>query len=148
MKQKRLTISCKPFKSCLLEPMHSDNVVFSMKFLRSIAVMLVFVLASSPALAAICATACASQSAMTSVHANDMSEIQHCLKGSMDVGTNKPSTEHKSCAMGAACHLTQVISQVDSLSKYVFAGSTSASFPKFVPFDKSIDLSPPLKPPT
>ena len=118
-----------------------------MKFIRSIAMMLVLVLASSPALAAICATACAAQSAMSSLQSNDVSEMQHCHEGSMDAHTNNSDTEHKSCAMGAACHFTQVISEADSFSKYVFADSTSTSFPKFVPFEKSIDLSPPLKPP-
>ncbi len=118
-----------------------------MQSLRSIAVILILVLASSPALAAICATSCASRSVMTPLNSNDMSETQHCHEGSMKTQTNKPSTEHQSCVMGAACHFPQVISEVDPLSKYVFAGSTSASFPKFVSFDKSIDLSPPLKPP-
>lgn len=118
-----------------------------MKIFRSVAVVLIFVLASSPALAAICATACASQSAMSSLHANDMSGMQHCHDDSINTDKNKTNTEHKSCAMGATCHFTQVISQVDSLSNYVVADLSSTAFPKFVPFEKSIDLSPPLKPP-
>ena len=118
-----------------------------MKYLRSIAAVLILVLASSPALAAICAMACASQPASTALHANDMSEMQHCHEGSTSTDTSKSSDEHKSCVMGAACHFTQVLSPFDSLSRYVFADSTSVSFPKFVPFEKSIDLSPPLKPP-
>lgn len=120
-----------------------------MKIFRSVAVVLIFVLASSPALAAICATACASQSAMSSLHANSVSVSgkQHCHDDSINTDKNKTNTEHKSCAMGATCHFTQVISQVDSLSNYVVADLSSTAFPKFVPFEKSIDLSPPLKPP-
>jgi len=130
--------------------MQGDKVGINMKFFRPIAVILIFVLASSPALAAICAASCASQSVMSSLslHSKDMSGMQHCHEGSTSTDEKHTSnTEHKSCVMGATCHLTQVIPDVDSLSKYVFADSTSAFFPKFVPSDKSIDLSPPLKPP-
>ncbi len=118
-----------------------------MKFFRSIAVILILVLVSTPTLAAICATACVSQSALASLSSDDTSEMQHCHENSKDTRTNKPSTEYKSCAMGATCHFTQVISEFDSLSRYVFADLTSTSFPKFVPQEKSVDLSPPLKPP-
>lgn len=131
----------------MLELIQGDNVIIDMKFFRSIAVMLILVLASTPTLAAICATSCASESAMTSLSSGDMSEMQHCHEDSKDTHTNKPSTEYKSCSMGATCHFTQVISEFDSLSRYVFADLTSKSFPKFVPLEKSIDLSPPLKPP-
>lgn len=127
--------------------MQGAKVGINMKSFRSIAVMLVLVLASSPALAAICTISCASQSAMTLLQSNDLTETQHCHEGSMSKGENTPNSEHKSCVMGAVCHFSQVISEVDSLSKYVFADSTSAFFPKFVPSDKSIDISPPLKPP-
>ncbi len=118
-----------------------------MKPFRAIAMILILVLASSPALAAICATSCASQSAMASVHSENMSGMKNCHEGSINKNKSKPSTEHKSCAMGADCHFTQVTSPADLSSKYVFADSTSISFPRFVPFEKSIDLSPPLKPP-
>jgi hypothetical protein len=131
----------------LLELIQGDNVTIHMKFFRSIAVMLILVLASTPTLAAICATSCASESAMASLSSGDMSEMQHCHEDSKDTHSNKPSAEYKSCSMGATCHFTQVISEFDSLSRYVFADLTSKSFPKFVPLEKSIDLSPPLKPP-
>ena len=121
-----------------------------MKFFRPIAVMLIFVLASSPALAAICATSCATESVMSSLslHSSDMSGMQHCHENSTSSDEKHTSNaEHKSCVMGAACHFTQVIPDDDSLSKYVYAEATSAFFSKFVPSDKSIDISPPLKPP-
>lgn len=121
-----------------------------MKFFRPIAVMLILVLASSPALAAFCAASCASQSVMSSLslYSNDMSGTQHCHEGSMSTDEkHTTNTEHKTCVMGAACHFVQVISDVDSLSKYVYADTASVPFSKFAPSDQSIDLPPPLKPP-
>lgn len=131
----------------MLEPIQSGKVLVRMKFFRLIAVILILVLASSPALAAICATSCASQSVRSSLHVNDISGMQHCHEGSMSKDTKKSHTEHKSCAMGAGCHFTQVVFSFDGLSKYIYADSSGASFPKFFPSEKSIDLSPPLKPP-
>lgn len=118
-----------------------------MKFFRAIAMVLVLALASSPALAAICATSCASQAVMSMMHPDDMSGMVNCHEGSMNKDKNKASTEHKSCAMGAGCHFTQVTPPIDSSSKHAFADSIVISFPRFVPSEKSIDLSPPLKPP-
>lgn len=124
-----------------------------MKPFRAIAMFLILVLASSPALAAICATSCASQTIMSSVHSDDMSGMKNCHEDSMNKNKSTPNSEHKSnnehksCAMGAGCHFTQLTSPADLSSKYVFADSTTISFPRFTPFEKSIDLSPPLKPP-
>jgi hypothetical protein len=118
-----------------------------MKKLRATAMLLILVLTTSPALAAICATSCATQSVLSSLQSSDMTEMQNCHEDSMNNKRTKSGTEHKSCAMGAACFFGQLITQIDSISKYVFADSTKSSFLKFVPFEKSIDLSPPLKPP-
>lgn len=118
-----------------------------MKLFRAIAMVLILALASSPALAAICATSCASQSMMTSMHTNDMAGMKNCHKGSMDKEQSKSKAEHKSCAMGASCHFTQVTPPIDASSKTVFFDLSVISFAKFVPSAKSIDLSPPLKPP-
>lgn len=117
-----------------------------MKSFRSIAMILILAMASSPALAAICATSCASHSVMSSMHANDMSEMKNCHEGSMGKEKHKSSTEHKSCAMGAGCQFTQV-TPIESPAKYTFAASAAIAFPSFVPSEKSVDLSPPLKPP-
>jgi hypothetical protein len=135
------------FKRCLLETTQSDKVIVSMKLYRSIVLILILVLASSPALAAVCAISCATESVVLSLHANDMSGMQHCHEGSMTKDTNKPHSEHKHCAMGAGCHFSQVIFSFDGLSNYIYADLSSASFPKFVPSENSRDLSPPLKPP-
>lgn len=123
-----------------------------MKFIRTIAMILVLVLASSPALAAICATSCASQSTISSMNADNMSGMKHCHEDSVNKdskrsSTEQSNTEHKSCAMGAGCHFTQVTTPIDLLSKHVFADVATISFPRFVSTAKSIDLSPPLKPP-
>lgn len=117
-----------------------------MKFFRSIAAILIFALATSPALAAICATSCASGSVMASIHVNNMDGMKNCHEGSMNKSQQKPGTEHKSCAMGAGCHFSQV-TPVESSSKYFFAAIAAISFPGFTPSGKSVDLSPPLKPP-
>jgi hypothetical protein len=118
-----------------------------MKFFRAIAVILILALATSPALAAVCATSCASQSIISSLHSDDMFGMKNCHEGAMHKDKNKTSTEHKSCAMGAGCNFTQATPPVDLSSRYVVAISTATAFPKFVPSEKSIDLSPPLKPP-
>ena len=118
-----------------------------MKLFRAIAMILILALATSPTLAAVCGTSCTSQAIMSSMHADNMSGMKNCHEASMNKDKNKTHTDHKSCAMGASCNFTQVTSPVDVSTKDVFAISTEISFPKFVPSEKSIDLSPPLKPP-
>lgn len=108
--------------------------------------VLILVLASSPALAAICATSCASHSVMSSIHSDGMAGMKNCHEGSMSKDKHKSSSEHKTCAMGAGCQFTQV-TPIESSAKYVFATSAAILFPSFIPSEKSVDLSPPLKPP-
>jgi len=81
------------------------------------------------------------------MHLDDMAGMKNCHQGSMNKDKQKPSSEHKSCAMSAGCHFTQVTPPFGTASNAVFIDSTSVSFPKFVPSAKSADLSPPLKPP-
>lgn len=118
-----------------------------MKFFRSIAVLLILALATSPALAAVCATSCVSQAVMSSMHPDNMTGMKNCHEASMSKDKTQTSPKHKSCAMGAGCNFTQVTPSVDLSTKYVFVTSAAISFPRFVPSLKSIDLSPPLKPP-
>jgi hypothetical protein len=117
-----------------------------MRSIHAIAIILILTLASSPALAAICATSCASHSIISSMHVEDMSGMKNCHEGSMKKDKQK-SNEHKSCAMGAGCNFTQVTSPIIASLKLVFDDTVRTSFPSFVPSDKSVDLSPPLKPP-
>lgn len=120
-----------------------------MKKFRSIAVMLILVLASSPALAAICAASCASQSATPlSLYATNIDEMQHCHEDSASTDeTHTSNTEHKSCVMGAVCHFAQVISDVDPLSKYAYVDTASVLFATLASSDKSVNSPPPVKPP-
>jgi hypothetical protein len=133
--------------TCLLELSESDKVIISMKFFRSIAWVLIFALVTTPALASICATKCASQSVLSAIQPDShMSNMAHCHDSSMKKDQSKSDTEHKSCAMGAGCHYTQV-TPVDLSLKYTFNSVTGNYFPRFTPSEKSVDLSPPLKPP-
>jgi hypothetical protein len=118
-----------------------------MRFFRSITLVLIFALVTTPALASICATKCASQSVFTTMQPDHlMSDMTHCHDDSMKKDQSKTDTEHKSCAMGAGCHYTQ-ITPVDLSLKYTFNSVTGNAFPRFTPSEKSVDLSPPLKPP-
>lgn len=81
-----------------------------MKYFRSIAMILIIALASSPALAAVCATSCASQTLMSSIQSDSMAGMKDCHQSSINKNKNKnkSNTEHKSCTMGAGCHFTQL----------------------------------------
>lgn len=122
-----------------------------MKYFRSIAMVLIIALASSPALAAVCATSCASQKLMSSIQSDSMAGMKDCHQSSINKNKNKnknnSNTEHKSCTMGAGCHFTQLTTLTALSSNIKLVDSTTITFPKFAPFAKSIDLSPPLKPP-
>ncbi|PPC91439.1 MAG: hypothetical protein CTY35_13595, partial [Methylotenera sp.] len=111
-----------------------------MKLFRTIAMFLILALATSPALAAICATSCASHSVMSSMHSDDMAGMKNCHESSMSKDKHKSNTQHKSCAMGAGCQFTQV-TPIVSPAKYVFTASAAIAFPSFVPSEKSVDLS-------
>ena len=64
-----------------------------MKFFRSIAVVLILALATSPALAAVCATSCASQAIMSSMHPDNMSGMKNCHEASMNKDKNKAAVK-------------------------------------------------------
>lgn len=113
---------------------------------RAIAIVLILALASTPVLAAICATSCVSHSIMSTMRSDSMSSMKNCHEASMSKDKHKSSNEHKSCAMGAGCKFTQV-TPIESITQHFFAISATASFPSFVSSEKSVDLSPPLKPP-
>ena len=127
-------------------------------YFRTITLILILALATSPALAAVCATSCATESIMSTVNPDDISTMTNCHEGtmshegtmnhegSMDKDKTKSTTEHNSCSMGAGCHFSQATS-VDLSSKYALIDSSTISFPQFVTSKKSVDLSPPLKPP-
>jgi hypothetical protein len=122
-----------------------------LKYLRTVTVILILALTTSPTLAAICATTCASKSIMSAVNPDDMPAMTNCHEGSMkdkaQSSTEHKSTgEHKSCAMGAGCNLSQAPA-IDIASKYALIDSPAILFPHFDFSENSVDLSPPLKPP-
>lgn len=119
-----------------------------MKFFRSITVILILVLSTSPALAANCVTSFALNSVMEVMHSDSkMSGMAHCQDSAMKKdGSQSGGAKHKPCPMGAGCHFTQA-TPVDIYSKYSFNTSTTQSFAGYTPLEKSVDLSPPLKPP-
>jgi hypothetical protein len=117
-----------------------------LRYIRSISVILILAIATSPAFAANCVTSCATKSIMTSISTGEMSNMPNCHKGSMDNEKSKSNIEHKSCSMGAGCNFSQA-APIDLSSKIVFIDLTSISFLQFNFSEKSADLSPPLKPP-
>jgi len=108
---------------------------------------LTFALATSPVLAAICATSCVSHSVISSMQSDVMAHMKNCHESKMSKDKQqKYSHDHKPCSIGAGCQYTQV-TPIESSAKYVFAALPAVSFPSFTPSEKSADLSPPLKPP-
>jgi hypothetical protein len=83
---------------------------------------------------------------MAIVNAEHMSNMANCHEGSMDKDKTKSTTEHKSCTMGAGCNFS-LATPIGLSSKYVLIDLSSIAFPRFDSSEKSVDLSPPLKPP-
>lgn len=118
-----------------------------MKLFRAITMVLILALASSPALAFHCATLFASDSVMTALHPDiAMSGMKHCQEEGVKKDHTESDNDLKPCAMGAGCHFTQA-TPVSFTSKHLYLDLTKQSFPLFTPSEKSVDLSPPLKPP-
>jgi len=113
-----------------------------MKFARSIAVLLIFLMIAPAAWAAACASSCA-------MGAQQMSQMQaadgmNCYHN--DTAPNQASDNPNDCAMAAACHFAACAA---------LAPASHVSFSKIdVPFALSIasaplsaDTPPPYKPP-
>ena len=134
-----------------------------MKYIRILTVYLIMSSAISPALAANCATSCTSKTVMSTlisssisaINPDDMSAMVNCHKDlsakeatsiyPTDGQHDKSDSHHQSCSM-TGCHFSQA-TPADTLFKHVFIAAISVSFPSFDSTEKSIDLSPPLKPP-
>lgn len=119
-----------------------------MKYIRILTVLLTMTLAISPALAANCAASCAAKTVMSAINPDDMSTMANCHEhaNDKDAGHHDKSGTHQSCPMSAGCHFSQALSTDTSL-QHVFVAATALLFPNFDSTDKSVDLSPPLKPP-
>ena len=116
-----------------------------MNFRPFLTALLILVLASSPALASYCTTACMQQSAITSTAQDvEMMDMDHCDHQSMQHSEKKSTDAHDHCSM-ADCHVTPlahfpaVVTQFHDLS--------ALEHSQFVPVAFSADTPPPIKPP-
>ncbi len=130
-----------------------------MKYIRILTFFLMMTLAISPVLAANCAATCASKTVMSTISNGndaDMSTMMHCHENliSKDVANNhhsdshhdKSDASHQTCPMGAGCHFAQATPNNTNV-KHVLVTASAVSFLSFDSTEKSVDLSPPLKPP-
>lgn len=130
-----------------------------MKYIRILTVFLLMTLAISPVLAANCAATCASKTVMSTISNGndaDMSTMMHCHENltskpaadnhHSDSHHDKSDASHKSCPMGVGCHFAQA-TPTNTNIKHVLVTVSVVSFPSFDSTEKSVDLSPPLKPP-
>lgn len=120
-----------------------------MKFIRIIAALLIMVMATTPAMAAVCAIQCADMGAgmaAADVMMNKvMMDMPDCHEHSSAPDTDKTSHNYKSCNM-AGCHIVQMTPLLDR-DKPIFAVATDTAFPRADSQAISADLSPPIKPP-
>lgn len=120
-----------------------------MKFIRIIAALLIMVMATTPAMAAVCAIQCADMGAdMAAAKVmmdKAMMDMPDCHEHSPVPDTDQASHNHKSCNM-AGCHIVQVTPLLDR-DKPVFAVVTDTAFQQADSQAISADLSPPIKPP-
>lgn len=121
-----------------------------MKYIRVITVLLSMTLAISPALAANCAASYASKTVMSAINPDDMSTMANCHEHANDKDATSShhdkSGTHQSCPMNAGCHFSPALS-TDTSFQHVLVAATTLLFPSFDSTEKSVDLSPPLKPP-
>src|SRR3989344_3361246 len=128
-----------------------------MKFVRTIAAVLILAMASGPALAAVCAISCAAADEMmnsvASVHQNASAMTgDHCHRSATDSNKQEPDkhqqsdSENKSCIMAAGCHSPVAVPLVSPLQLPI-VDFTSTIHPCFNPSVVCADLPPPLKPP-
>ena len=115
-----------------------------MKFSRMLAAFLVLALASSPALAAVCAASCASPQMQEQVLELELSgmDMHDCHQA--DSTQQQPEKEHQNCTM-AGCHFSQVMFDHDF--KHQNPDLIGALLPVFISTAISADQPPPIKPP-
>ena len=136
-----------------------------MKFSKIIAVLLVCILAISPALAAVCATSCAATETKTSIKPSNehcrmmavMNQHENANKQSLQKLALQADTQHHpqnnphktnnhaSCGM-AGCNTAQILPLL-SAEKVYFAQASSVVLTSYNNFGISADISPPIKPP-
>lgn len=115
-----------------------------MKLSRILAVFLILTLASSSALAAVCAASCASLQMQKQVVELDFSGMDMPDCHQADSTQQQSEAEHQNCTM-AGCHFSQVV--FDNNFKHQIPGLISALQPVFISTAISADQPPPIKPP-
>ena len=119
-----------------------------------IAVVLILVMTSAPALASVCAMSCAAGEAMAtsaSVDKHDFAMVSdHCRQMAVEASKNKSghhaqAAAHKSCAM-MGCNFSQA-APLTALAQVSILDFVSAPVWDFNPPAFSAELSPPIKPP-
>lgn len=115
-----------------------------MKLSRILAFFLILTLASSSALAAMCAASCTSLQMQQQVVELDLSgmDMHDCHQA--DSTQQQSEAEHQNCTM-AGCHFSQVV--FDNDSKHQIPDLISALQPVFISTAISADQPPPIKPP-
>ena len=129
-----------------LKLFYSKSVWVFVKYIRLIVVILILALATTPALAINCIGSCASNSVISGEYSVKKAAMKNCHDNSVRKSKQNPSAEHKSCSMGTGCNLTQVTS-FELYGNNIFTTYSKATFSSFTFSNKSLDLSPPLKPP-
>jgi uncharacterized protein involved in copper resistance len=119
-----------------------------MKFRQFLTAIMILVLASSPAMAAYCTTACMQaqeSAAMSTAQDAEMMDMEHCDHQSMQHTEKKNNTSsHDHCSM-AGCHATPLA--YFPVVPTQFHDLSALEHLQFVPTAFSADTPPPIKPP-
>ncbi|HEX5538265.1 MAG TPA: hypothetical protein VFX01_00625 [Methylophilaceae bacterium] len=123
-----------------------------MKLARLLAIVLILVLSSSPAMAAMCAAKCAGGALMSALHEPDSAAgntaTAHCehMQDAHDKSTqHQQHAAHKSCSM-AGCHFSVAVPLLPP-AQFAAVQFDNSALPYFGPFAVSAELPPPIKPP-
>lgn len=116
-----------------------------MNFRQLLTAILILMLATSPALASYCMTACMQESAAASLSQDvAMMDMEHCDHQSMLHSDKKSTDSHDHCSM-AGCHATP-LAYFPVLPEQ-FHDLSAQQHLQFIPTALSADTPPPIKPP-
>lgn len=120
-----------------------------MKHCRLLAITLILVLISSPAMAAMCAAKCAGGELIGAMHAGNPAVAgggsHHCEQQADPADKHQQHAEHKSCNM-AGCHVSASAAFI-SPAQFVSADFSHGVLAYFAPPAINAELPPPIKPP-
>lgn len=109
-----------------------------MKLTRLLAFALMLLIATTPAVAAVCALQCAGEEVQAA-----MMDMPGCHEHEQN--TDQSDQQHKHCNM-AGCHFSPV-ALPDMKSQHDFLFPAESSFLRYHPSAFSAELAPPIKPP-